>query len=200
VESRNLAVKTFLDEKETEWLFWLDTDMGFPADVIDRLIEAADPKDRPIVGALCFSQRELEPDGIGGWRCSATPTIFDWAHIKGQQGFAVRWEYPRESLVRCAGTGSACVLIHRSAFEAIEKEYGAIWYKRVPNSTTGQLISEDLSFCLRASALSIPIHVHTGVRTSHLKHVWLSETDYIRERTVEALRPAPELEPVEVAE
>ena len=37
VEARNAAVKKFLDERESEWLLWLDTDMGFPPDVIDAL-------------------------------------------------------------------------------------------------------------------------------------------------------------------
>src|SRR5262249_61075496 len=38
--------------------------------------------------------------------------------------------------------------------------------------------SEDLSMCLRAGALNIPIHVHTGVQTTHQKTLWLAEDDY----------------------
>lgn len=186
VESRNLAIQTFLAEKKADWLFWIDTDMGFAPDTIDRLLEVADPVDRPIVGALCFSQREIGPDGYGGYRCSATPTIYDWADIKGQMGFAVRWDYQRNTLVRCAGTGSACILIHRSVFERLEEKYGRAWYDRVPNTSTGQLMSEDLSFCLRAGALGVPVHVHTGLQATHLKRVWLAEDDYMRQRAVDA--------------
>jgi hypothetical protein len=32
----------------------------------------------------------------------------------------------------------------------------------------------------RATALEIPVHVHTGVRTTHLKHLWLDERIYDR--------------------
>ena len=39
---------------------------------------------------------------------------------------------------------------------------------------------EDLSFCMRANALEIPVHVHTGVKTTHLKHLWLDERIYDR--------------------
>lgn len=182
-EARNKAVQEFLDGKDAEWLLWLDTDMGFPADICELLIQAADPVERPIVGALCFIQRETEPDGMGGWRCRAVPTIFDWAHLKtDREGFLVRWEYPRDTIVRCAGTGSAAILIHRSVFERIAEKYGPCWYNMAPNPSTGQMIGEDLSFCARAGALGIPVHVHTGVMTSHAKRVWLSENDYDQER------------------
>ncbi len=193
VEARNKAVRQFLDERLADWLFWIDTDMGFPSDVIDRLLEVADPKLAPIVGGLCFTQRETGPDGLGGWRTRATPTIFDWLHIDEQQGFAVRWDYPTDAVVRCAGTGSACVLIHRSVFERMEKRFGDKWYDRIPNQSMGQLTSEDLSFCMRAGALNIPVHVHTGVRISHHKPVWLSEHEY----QVQAA-PPPATEPVAV--
>jgi hypothetical protein len=183
VEARNKTVEEFLGSRDADWLLWLDTDMGFPPDTADRLLGAADAAERPIVGALCFTQRETEPDGMGGWRCTAVPTVFDWAHAeKGQEGFAVRWDYPLNSLARCAGTGSACILIHRSVFARIAAEYGPVWYDMAPNPTTGQLIGEDLSFCARAGALGVPVHVLTGLAASHMKRVWLGESDYWRER------------------
>jgi hypothetical protein len=180
-EARNKTVRTFLDEDKADWLFWIDTDMGFAPDTVDRLFEAADPVERPVVGALCFSQREDEPDGLGGYRCTATPTVFDWAHVGGQYGWQVRWDLPVNTLTRVGGTGAACVLIHRSVFEKIAAEHGNAWYDRVPNTSTGQLIGEDLSFCLRAGALEIPMFVHTGVPTTHFKSMWLGEEDYWRQ-------------------
>jgi Predicted glycosyltransferases len=150
VEARNKAVQTFLEEDKADWLFWIDTDMGFEPDVVDRLFEAADPEKRPMVGALCFSWHEDEPDTMGGYRHTATPTVYDWAHIDGQYGWQVRWQYPDNTLTPVGGTGAACVLIHRSVFEKIQAEHGRVWYDRIVNVTTGQLIGEDLSFCLRA--------------------------------------------------
>lgn len=186
VEARNKAAATFLHEKRGDWLFWLDTDMGFAPDTLDRLMEVADPEDRPIVGGLCFSHRETIADEMGGWRCVPTPTVMDWAHIDEQMGFAVRWDYPDNTVTQVGGTGSACILIHRSVFEKIEEKYGPTWYDRVPNTSTGQVVSEDLAFCMRAGSLQIPIHVHTGVKTTHQKTLWLAEDDYRRDRALNA--------------
>jgi hypothetical protein len=185
-EARNKAVEEFLARDGVDWLLWLDADMGFAPDTIDQLLAVAHPTQRPIVGALCFTQRETHPDGAGGWRCTPTPTVFDWMHEGDKQGFAVRWDYPRDALVRCAGTGSACVLIHRSVFEQMFGKYGRSWYDRSFNPTMKALTSEDLSFCMRAVSLGIPVHVHTGVKTTHAKTLWLSEEDYLDTRA-----PAP---------
>lgn len=191
VEARNQAVAAFLAEDKADWLFWVDTDMGFAPDTVDRLFEAADRGERPMVGALCFAQIETGPDGLGGYLCQATPTVYDWTHVDGKYGWQVRWDYPANTLTRVAGTGSACVLIHRNVFEKVAAEHGPTWYGRVPNPTTGQLVSEDLSFCLRAGALNIPIHVHTGVPTNHMKTMWVGEHEFYRQRAAElAVREA----------
>jgi len=179
--ARNKAVEQFLSEKDADWLFWIDTDMGFEPDTVDRLLEVADPVERPIVGGLCFAQKQTDPDGMGGWRTALAPTIYDWTTIEttGETGFLSRREYPVNTLVRCAGTGSACILIHRSVFERLAESGKGDWYDRIPNPTAnGRLLGEDLSFCLRAGAAGIPVCVHTGVRTTHFKPAWLGEEDY----------------------
>ena len=188
-DARNKAVRLFLKENLADWLFWIDTDMGFAADTVERLLAAADPVERPVVGGLAFTQKEEEPDQMGGWRCRAAPTVFDWTVLDdGQMGFSVHWNYPPDALVRVGGTGAACLLVHRGVFERIEAEYGT-WYDRVPNTTTKQVVSEDLSMCLRAGALSIPVHVHTGVKTTHQKTLWLAEDDYYGQVALSQLVP-----------
>ena len=190
VEARNKTVRTFLDEHNADWLFWIDTDMGFAPDTIDRLLEVADPESAPIVGGLCFTQREEQADNMGGWRCRATPTVFDWTVLEdGQQGFSVRWNYTPDAPQRCAGTGSACVLIHRSVFEKIEAKYGPVWYDRIVNKSMNRVVSEDLSLCMRAGALELPLFVHTGVKTTHMKTTWLCEDDYFGQVALAQMPP-----------
>jgi len=198
IHARNQAVYEFLEDyPDADWLFWLDTDMGFGPDALELLLGAADPQERPIVGGLCFSQRDDEPDGMGGWRVQATPTIYDWIALADQSGYAVRWDYPRDTVTQCSATGSACIVIHRSVLERIRDRVGT-WYDRVPNPSTGQVFSEDLSFCVRAGALDIPVYVDTRVKTTHFKHQWVSEEDYMRQRVVQAFVDKPAGSPLPV--
>jgi hypothetical protein len=181
-EARNVGAKALL-ESDCDWLFWIDTDMGFPPDIVDRLIDVADPETRPIIGALCFLQKEEATDGMGGYTTSPRATIFDWRKVDaetGAFGFTPRTMYPVNAVTPVGATGSAAILIHRSVFEKINDEYGPCWYDRQINPDTGKLMSEDISFCVRARAVGYPIFVHTGVRTTHHKQHWVSEVDYWR--------------------
>lgn len=185
VTARNEVAERFL-AGDGDWLFWLDTDMGFEPDTLDRLIAAADPAARPIVGALCFAQQEYELDGMSGHRTRPSPTLYQWVNVgPDKQGFTAWLDYPRNELVRVAGTGSACIVIHRTALEKVHAQYGPHWYTRMTNPSTGQLISEDLSFCAKAGAVDLPMHVDTSVKTTHLKPIWLSEDDYERRVALE---------------
>lgn len=177
IQARNSAVEKFLTS-DVPWLFWIDTDMGFAPDTVDRLVDQADPDERPIVGALAFSQREVEQDGYGGYQVQAMPTLYDWhTNPDGLAGFAARHHYQRDTLQPVSGTGSACIVIHRSVFEKIADKNGPCWYDPLRNPTDGRWLGEDLSFCVRAIEAGLTIWVDTAVKTTHFKHVWVGEQE-----------------------
>lgn len=196
--ARNKVVREFL-RTDADWLWWVDTDMGYAPDTVDQLLAVADPDTRPIVGGLCFAMRQDRLDGYGGNTTRPVPVIYDWAGDDAGEGFVPRYDYPRDALVRCSATGSACVLIHRTVFERIAQRFmPAGWYDKIvlsPGSLEADevVIAEDLSFAMRAAALGIPTHVHTGVKTTHMKPVWLGEDRYLAETW-----PEPAVEPVAV--
>jgi len=179
VKARNNTARKFLHDGDSDWLMWIDTDMGFEADSIDRLLDAADPETAPIVGGLCFTMREVGADGSGGMLVQPVPTIYRWTSTTSEDGseragYSPCLDYPRDAFMRCDATGSAFVLIHRSALAAIEAEFGD-WYTPVWNPSVSEFVSEDLAFCMRANALELPIHVHSGIKTTHMKSVWVDE-------------------------
>lgn len=181
IAARNEVVSSFL-QGDGEWLWWIDTDMGFAPDALTRLLEAADPAERPFVGGLCFAQMERGSDGMGGFTTEVVPAVYQWwrASTDDRAGFVAWRNYPRDTLAKVAGTGSAFVLVHRTVFERVAEHFGAgSWYERMVNPMAeGQLLGEDLSFCARVGMLEIPIHVHTGIRTTHRKPRWVAEEHY----------------------
>lgn len=163
---RNQAVAEFL-AGDGEWLWFVDTDMGFRADALHQLLATADPRERPVVGALCYGVVEGEPDGMGGVATRVFPTL----HGRAEEAKVfTEWEGPVPSgLVRVAGTGAACLLVHRSALDRVE--YGS-WFDPVVDGA-GNLVGEDLSFCWRLGCVGVPVHVDCAVPTVHQKSVWL---------------------------
>lgn len=160
---RNMICRLFLTQHESQWLFMCDTDMVFPSDTLDRLIAAADPVERPVLGGFC---QRLTLQG------QPSPTLFQF--VSGRDGAVYPVTYPRwpdNAVFRVEGTGAACLLIHRSVLEAVEKNTGdrsAPWF-RESDCAPGLLLGEDLTFCLRCASAGIPVHVHTGIRVGHVK-------------------------------
>lgn len=166
--ARNMVCRQFLEQDATAWLLMCDTDMWFRADTVDRLLAAADPVDRPVMGALCFSQNTEDPAG------EPYPTMYEPVERGGDLVFARYKQWPQDAVVPVAATGAACLLIHRGVLERVEKSAGdaaAPWFRE--SHTRTALIGEDLTFCLRCQTAGIPVHVHTGVRAGHMKTTML---------------------------
>lgn len=186
--ARNTATAAFLSS-DADWLLWWDTDIGAEPDCVEKLLEVADPDEAPIVGGLCFIEGDYQHDFRGGLRSSLAPTLYDWCWIEPQSGMpgayklVTRQEWPTDEVTRVGATGCGLLLVHRSAFEKISewtRSQGApahIWYERIPGPD-GELCGEDISFCLRAHQVGLPVLVHTGVVTTHQKTVWYTSQDY----------------------
>lgn len=168
--ARNTVVRMFLDSTTHDWLLMLDADMGFAPDVAERLRAAADPEDRPMVGALCFTSDQTAVLADHTVQSYVHPTIYQQVEDAGRSSLVpLRSGYPANALVECAGTGAACVLMHRGMLDRMRQAYGEHWYSPIVDESGLVGFGEDLAFCIRARQLGVPVFVHTGVRTCHEK-------------------------------
>lgn len=175
--ARNKVVKAWLDDYDSPWLWWVDSDMGWEPDALERLLAVADPEARPVVGGLCFGHTPLDDDGMNGRHYRPFPTIYNYAERGDTEGFYPLYGYAPATVMRCDGTGSAFLVIHRTVMERMRERWGDTWYDHLPRPSGG-VFGEDLSFCMRLGALGIPVHVHTGVKTNHYKQTFLQESSF----------------------
>lgn len=190
-KTRNRIVNDFLALDGIDWLWMVDADMTFEPDILERLVSAAHPTERPIVGGLCFAY--MRDNQRKFW-----PTLYAW--IPGTERLRRLTQYPADTLVPVAATGAACLLVHRSVFEKLAERWPKPWpwfaetpfYERgedgEPILATGDAYSEDITFCLRAQAAGFPIYVHTGIKLGHVKEFVADEAAFIEE--CEVLRAA----------
>lgn len=174
--TRNMLVAAFLCHPDKpEWMLMLDADMTFGPELIGHLLEAADPTERPIVSGLYFGGKVDGKQRAHAYLLSNTnPPSFN--PIEGING-------PGEwgPVARVHAVGAGCLLMHRDALYKIgeqHKDTGFPWF--VEGAGGGQEYGEDISFCLRAFALDIPIHVHTGVICGHVKYGIVDDGSYLR--------------------
>jgi len=183
--ARNTVTARFLDSRTPDgrtvgdWLLWIDADMQWEPSAIDYLLESADPVERPIVGGLCF----------GMVKDKLVPTVYQFVKLDDGGIATYRVEdYPRDSLVQCAATGAAFVLIHRSVLERIRdhKFNDAFpWFQEV--QLGDRPVGEDIAFCLRAGQLGIPVHVDTRAKIGHHKSALLTENKFLEQQPVAPL-------------
>lgn len=185
-DARCAIVSAFLAHPyEPEWLWMVDADATFADDVLDRLIAAADPKERPIVGALAFGVKPRMENGVEQFNdvfaCELDlfPTIYT---LDEDLVFGIWMDYPRDQLVPAFSTGCHCVLVHRSvlADPAWQDGHPLPWFRTA--AYAGRVMSEDQFFYAKAGALGYPTHVHTGIKTGHVKTFVADEDLYDRLR------------------
>lgn len=182
--ARNEIARYFLDQ-DAEWLFMIDSDMGFASDTPERLINSAIRNNVQILGGLCFAQK-TDPDVPTGdfqaQRFRIQPTLYRYLEVEGtgERGFQSITKYQRNAFQVVAATGAACVLVHRDALEAIGPEpFMPITDPVGGGNGTPRTFSEDLSFCIRANAVGLTIGVDTSVKTTHYKGgIYLDETTF----------------------
>lgn len=178
VEGRNRAAQTLLEDTSCEWLWTVDSDMGFKDDILEQMLEFAHPDRVPVLGALCYGQFTGKADGMGGYYRNSAPTLYVKRKIPGgdTEGYVIPSPgFPEDQLLKVDATGAACMLIHRSVLTAIWDEYGEQWYSRITRPNATMAMGEDMSFCHRLGELGIPVHVHTGIPTTHHKSVFLGQ-------------------------
>ena len=185
--ARNDVVKRFLDATNSEYLWFIDTDMGFEANTVDRLVATAETTDARVVGGLAFALQRRAPvkGSMYGEKFGIKPTLYSYHEIDGEQGFRPIPNYERDSLVQVDATGAACLLIGRDVLEEVRRKYGDTWFDPVtlPHGNKGEprTFSEDLSFCFRLMACDIPVFVNTSIKTTHEKGgLFLDEPTYDR--------------------
>lgn len=181
---RNQIVANFLDHYTAEWLWFIDTDMDFQPDTLERLLASAHPKERPIMGALCFALMKGEAQEV-------VPTLYTVTEHNGSSVPARVMELPEPGIHQVAATGTGCLLIHRSVLEALRthtppgaaQPYGETtwpWFRWSEWHTEAgwDVMGEDLTFCFRAGEAGFPTHVDTRIEVGHVKPVVIDSTSF----------------------
>lgn len=181
---RNEIARAFL-ASDAEWLFMIDADMGFARDTVDRMVLSAIENQTMILGALCFAQKQdndLAPAPFYGNRFRIQPTLYAYTEVPGtaEKGFRSITKYRRNAYQKVGATGAACLLINRTVLEGVEDNpFNPITVPGAGGNGTDRTFSEDLSFCIRASAEDFTIGVDTSIQTTHHKGgIYLDETQF----------------------
>jgi GT2 family glycosyltransferase len=163
-DARNQITKYALDKGGFDYVLWLDSDMTFGPDLMEKLLADMEPEDGPkrqAVSGLCFGRRP-----------PFKPCIYKSLDVQ-QQGqmiypkAEVYLDYPRDQLFEVAACGFACVMMRMDVLEAMGI-YG------VPFFPIGGL-GEDLTFCWRAQKIDVKFHCDSRLKIGHIMRIHVDE-------------------------
>ncbi|MBR2653961.1 MAG: hypothetical protein IKD59_05330 [Lachnospiraceae bacterium] len=150
---------TMAIKNEIDYVLWLDSDMTFPPDLLQRLYEDRDKGD--IITGIYY--RRVAP---------YRPVLFDHLVITDDGG--CEWtnldEYP-EGLFEIEGCGFGCVFMPTNIFMDVANKFGNMF------SPIGG-VGEDLSFCWRARQCGYNIVADSSIQCGHVGHYTVDKQFY----------------------
>lgn len=169
-DSRNsLARKAIVEGFDR--VLWLDSDMTFEPDFLQRLNKDLDETGADMVSALYVTRKG-----------AIKPVIFNkcgYDQTQTSAGREVRpyaetyYDYPRDSLFEVEAVGFGGVLMNVSLLKDVEREYGLPF---APMMGFG----EDISFCLRVRDMGKKIFCDSRIKMGHVGNHTFTEDDYTK--------------------
>ncbi|MBR2554584.1 MAG: hypothetical protein IKE94_06945 [Aeriscardovia sp.] len=143
---------------EADYVMWFDSDMVFPSDTLERLIEDRDKGD--IITGVYY-RRVVPYHPVLMQKLEISEDKCEWSDYI---------DYPQD-IFEVAGCGFGCVLVPTKVLLEVFTEFGNMF---APINGVG----EDLSFCWRARQLGYKIVCVPSVQCGHVGHYVVDRNFY----------------------
>lgn len=166
-DSRNTLARKAITEG-FDRVLWLDSDMEFEPDLLERLTQDLEEIGADMVSAFYVTRKgKIKPvvyDKCGYNHVEGTLEVIPFARTY--------YDYPRDTLFECEAVGFGGVLMNVSLLKEIDEKFGLPF---APILGFG----EDLSFCLRVRDLGKKIFCDSRVKMGHVGNHTFTEGDYV---------------------
>lgn len=172
--ARNNLAEAFLGT-DSEWLFWMDSDMHFPPDVLVELFKTVEQTGAKIVSGVYYQRKGKNFPVL--WSRGdelVSGKISGEGSVKSDQNkYVGAFMFPdanKQGPFKAHAAGFGCILVHRSVFEVMDRP----WFKTI----IGQC-SEDFYFLVNAKELGFELWVNPKPNLGHLADpVFITKEDF----------------------
>lgn len=164
-DSRNGLTKKAITES-FDYVLWLDSDMDFQPDILEKLMEDA-KEGRGYVSGLYMKRKK-----------PITPIIYkELGYYQGEDEVtpvAIPYlDYPKDSIFEIEGSGFGGCLTSVELLKKVAEKHGAPF-----SPILG--FGEDLSFCFRVKDIGEKMYCDSSVKLGHVGFVTYTEDDFVR--------------------
>lgn len=155
-DSRN-ALADYAIQENFDLVLWLDSDMIFPPDLLERL-RADIEGGKDIVSGLCFCRRY-----------PYLPVVYKRLELEGEIPINDSYvDYPEDEIFRVEGCGFGVVMTKTDVLRKIADKYKTI-FTPMPH------FGEDFSFCIRARECGYEIWCDPTVKIGHVGYITVTD-------------------------
>ena len=158
-----------------KWIMFIDSDMVFEPDVIDRLLDTAIENDADLVTGLYFKRKFPTTPVI----CNEVYWSQDPQTGELDGGANTYVDYPRDSVFPIEACGMACTLIKMDAIQDCANACRMSPYQPLPG------LSEDFSFCFRMKQLGKKMLCDSRVKVGHIGTMIFDEAVWLKQKECE---------------
>lgn len=152
-DSRN-KIATHAVKAGADAVLWLDSDMIFPADTLEKMIHHLE-EGKEIVSGIYFRRRT-----------PFTPVIYEKLEKSGESKDYL--DYPKDSVFKVEGAGFGVVMTSGAVLQDMVIN-GMTWFEPMNG------LGEDLSFCMRARELGYEIWCDSTIKCGHIGQLVVDE-------------------------
>lgn len=132
-----------------DYVLWLDSDMVFPADTLERMLATMQEKDLDILTGVYYRRRS-----------PYTPVLFDQLEIVDDTCNSTEFDTIPDELFEVGGCGFGCVLMSADVLFNVMAKYQDLFF---PFARVG----EDIAFCVRARECGFKIFADPSIALGH---------------------------------
>lgn len=163
--NRNFILKNALDSG-IDYILWLDTDMLYPLNIVEKLLEAK----QDVIGTIYYKRS-----------APYTPVVYKLSNNPNYPYKPIDTPYiPKGKVVEVDGLGFGGMLVKTSVYETMGDDkwvsYGNNFH--IPLELPDKE-SHDLMFCKLAKQYGHKLYVHSSVIAKHIGRTPITEKDYI---------------------
>lgn len=137
-------------KSDADWVLWLDSDMVFAPDTLQRMLKVCKDNDIDFLTAVCFRRKP-----------PYTPCLFDrLENVDKGASYTALMSVP-EGLFKVGGCGFAGVLMSSDVLLSVQSKFG-----RMFDPMDG--FGEDVSFCWRARQCGYDIWCDSSIEFGHV--------------------------------
>lgn len=145
---------------EVDYILWLDSDMAFEPDILERMLKTLEENDLDVLAGLYY--RRVPP---------YSPVLYEQLDIEGEDVYYSEYAEIPDGLFEVAACGFGCVLMRAEVFLDVQSKFGQMF---TPIGHCG----EDVSFCWRVRQCGIKIWCDSTVQLGHVGYRTVSEALY----------------------